>query len=328
MSSRMRDLLSAEWLRLRRYWLHRSLLILLVVVVGLQLNGRRNELETLRIEAETGLSDFSGEPLRPEQIEGARLRIQLLEDKLRYPAVISTAVELSTGAGWYFLILLTAVMGGEDFSRRTLSPILARGVGRGRYLLARIFAFWTAMGAALLLVMLLATVAGPWFDAQVGASQGTATMPALELAVRTVLVGLRTWIASLPYIAVTLFWVVLAWQPGPAMGVGIGLRTFELLAKLFVPVFSMFANGEGALRIFAVTIRAFTATVGYNAEILMNWGGGMTMIEGAEIAAKLNSGFLLPTDPWRAGAILAVYLVVFTSLSIWILGRRDVGYGS
>ena len=88
----MRDLLFAEWLRLRRYWLPRSLLILLVVVVALQLNGKRNELETLRIEAETGISDFSGEPLRPEQIEGAQLRIQMLEDMLRYPAVINTAV--------------------------------------------------------------------------------------------------------------------------------------------------------------------------------------------------------------------------------------------
>jgi hypothetical protein len=117
----MRDLLFAEWLRLRRYWLPRTLLILLVVIVALQLNGKRNELETLRIEVEAGISDLSGEPLRPEQIEGAQLRIQLLEGMLRYPAVIGTAIELSTGAGWYFLILLTAVMGGEDFSRRTLS---------------------------------------------------------------------------------------------------------------------------------------------------------------------------------------------------------------
>ena len=322
----MRDLLFAEWLRLRRYWLPRSLLILLVVVVALQLNGKRNELETLRIEAETGISDFSGEPLRPEQIEGAQLRIQMLEDMLRYPAVINTAVELSTGAGWYFLILLTAVMGGEDFSRRTLSPILARGVGRGRYLLARILAFWTAMGAALLLVMLLAAVGGLWFDAQVGAPEGTTTVPALELAVRTALAGLRTWIASLVYIAVTLFWVVLARQAGPAMGVGIGLRTFELLGSLFVPAFSLLANAEGILRIFPLIIRIFTATVGYNAEILMRWGEQVTLIEGVEILLDLNSGFLLPTDPWRAVAILAIYLLAFTSLSFWILSRRDVGY--
>jgi ABC-type transport system involved in multi-copper enzyme maturation permease subunit len=314
----MRDLLSVEWLRLRRYWLPRSLLILLIVIVGLQLNGRRNELET-------GLSDLSGEPLRPEQIEGARIRIQLLEDMLRYPKVIGTAVELSTGAGWYFMILLTAVMGGEDFSLRTLSPILARGVGRGRYLLARILALWTAMGAALLLVMLVAAVTGPWFDAKVGDPGGIAATPALELAAQTALVGLRTWIASLVYIAVTIFWVVLARQAGPAMGVGIGLRTFELLGGLFVPAFSLLANVEGILRIFPLTIRIFTATVGYNAEILMRWGEQVTLIEGAEIIAEVNSGFILPTDPWRAVAILGGYLVVFTALSVWILSRRDVG---
>ena len=322
----MRELLSAEWLRLRRYWLPRTLLILLVVIVGLQLNGRRNELDTLRTEVETGLSELSGEPLRPEQIDGARIRIRVLEDLLRYPAVIGTAVELSTGAGWYFLILLTAVMGGEDFSRRTLSPILARGVGRGRYLLARIIAFWTAMGAALLLVMLLAAITGPWFDAQVGTPQGTTSTPALELAARTALVSLRTWIASLPYIVVTIFWVVLARQPGPAMGVGIGLRTFELMGKLMVPLFSLLATGEGALLIFEVILRAFTATVGYNAEILMTWGRGVTMIEGTEIIADLNSGFILPNDPLWAMAILAVYLIVFASLSVWILRRRDVEY--
>jgi ABC-type transport system involved in multi-copper enzyme maturation permease subunit len=324
----MRDLLSTEWLRLRRYWLPRSLMILLVGIVGLQLKGRVNELETLRIEAETGLSEFSGEPLRPEQIEGGQMRIKLLEDMLRYPAVIGTAVELSTGAGWYFLILLTAVMGGEDFSRRTLSPILALGVGRGSYLLARILAFWTTMGAALLLVMLLAAVAGPWFDAQVGGPQGITTTSTLELAAQTALVGLRTWMASLPYIVVTLFWVVLGQQAGPAMGVGMGLRTFELLGSLFVPVFSLLANGEGILRIFPLTIRVFTTTVGYNAEILMRWGEQVTLIEGAEIAAEMNSAFLLPTDPWRAMAILAIYLVVFSSLSFWILSRRDVGHAS
>lgn len=321
----MRDLLFSEWLRLRSYWLPRTLLILLVVIVALQLNGKRIELETLRIEVETGISDLSGETLRQEQIEGAQLRIQLLEGMLRYPAVIGTAIELSTGAGWYFLILLTAVMGGEDFSRRTLSSILARGVGRGRYLLARILALWTAMGIALLLVTLLAAVGGLWIDAQVGVPGETATTIALEHAVRTLLVGLRTWIASLVFIAAILFWVVLARQPGPAMGVGIGLRTFELLGGLFVPAFSLLANVEGILRIFPLTIRIFTATVGYNAEILMRWGEQVTLIEGAEIIAELDNGFLLPTDPWRAVAILAIYLLVFTSLSLWILGRRDVG---
>jgi ABC-type transport system involved in multi-copper enzyme maturation permease subunit len=58
----------------------------------------------------------------------------------------------------------------------------------------------------------------------------------------------------------------------------------------------------------------------------MRWGEQVTLIEGAEILLDLDSGFLLPTDPWRAGAILAIYLVVFTSLSYWILSRRDVGY--
>lgn len=324
----MRDLLSAEWLRLRRYWLPRSLLILLVVIVGLQLNGRRSELETLRNEVETGRSEFSDESMRPEQIDGARIRIQLLEDMLRYPQVISTAIELSTGPGWYFLILLTAVMGGEDFSRRTLLPILARGVGRSRYLLVRTFAFWTAIGAALLLVMLLAAVVGPWFDAQVGAMERATTTPPLELAAQGVLTGLRTWIASLPYIAVTLFWVVLARQAGPAMGVGIGIRTFELMGKLFVPAFSLLANSEGILRIFPLTIRAFTATVGYNAEILMTWGRDVALIEGAEIIAEMNSEFILPSDPWRAVAILTIYSTVFTFLSVRILSRRDVGHES
>jgi ABC-type transport system involved in multi-copper enzyme maturation permease subunit len=320
----MRDLLFAEWLRLRRYWLPRTLLILLVVIVALQVNGKHNELETLRIEVETGISDLSGAPLRPEQIEGAQLRIQMLEEMLRYPTVIGTAIELSTGAGWYFLILLTAVMGGEDFSRRTLSPILARGVGRGRYLLARILAFWTAMGIALLLVTLLAAVGGLWIDAQVGAPGETATTPALEHT-QILLLGLRTWIASLVFIAAILFWVVLARQPGPAMGVGIGLRTFELLGGLFVPAFSLLANVEGILRIFPLTIRIFTATVGYNAEILMRWGEQVALIEGAEIIAELDNGFLLPTDPWRAVVILTIYLLVFTSLSLWILSRRDAG---
>jgi ABC-type transport system involved in multi-copper enzyme maturation permease subunit len=315
---------AAEWFRIKRYWLTWVLLGLWIVVLALQVNGKLNELARLETEAETGISE-GGAELTPMQIEGNRFTIaQLLKD-LRYPAFIGYAARLSTGFGWFLVILFTAVAGGEDF-RRMLRSLLAQGVGRSDYVLARCLTLWLATGVGIAIVVVLAAVGGLYVHHQV-----TDDAISLEGLDEPLLVAVRAWLACLPFVIATFFWVVLARQAGPAMGVGIGLHAFEFLTGLVMPIFAIaFARGVQVPPIFLWEARLLSVTLGYNADIFLNWGSPFmnAILASGVMGLGLDGGTLLPTAPWRAVAFLAGYTVLFLAWAMWILHRRDVTYGS
>ena len=327
----MGRLLSAEWFRLGRHWLTWVLLALWIVILGLQVNGKLNRLEEL--EAELAEPPPTGEsaPFERMTLEGNRLEAGMLRNDLRYPAFIGHVARLATGFGWFILIVFTAVMGGEDFTRRTLRGILTRGVGRGRYLMARCLAVWLAAGVAVLAVALLAAAGGPFVHAQV-----TDEPIAMEGLGDALLVAGRAWLACLPFIIATLFWTVLARQAGPAMGVGIGLYFFEFLNGFVLPIVALALAGAGGGEvplIWRLQLRVLGATVGYNADVFLNWGSPFQRVSimealGSASTMELGGETLLPTTPWRAMAFLAGYAVLFFGLALWILRRRDVTYGT
>ena len=327
----MGRLLSAEWLRIGRYWLPWVLFALLILIVVLQVNGKLNRLEELEAALAEPPSSGESTPFDRLTLEADRLEVSVLQDDLRYPAFIGTAAQRATDVGWFFLILLTAVMGGEDFSRRTLPSILVRGVGRGRYLLARCLALWLAAGLAVLAVALLAAAAGPVVHAQV-----TGDPIAMEGLSEALLVVVRVWLACLPFVIATLFWAVVARQAGPAMGVGIGLHCLEFLNGFVLPIVAIAFAGatDGKLPlIWRWQLRVFGVTLGYNADVFLNWGSPFQRVSimqalGTASTMGLGGETLLPTTPWRAVAFLAGYAVLFFGLAMWILRRGDVTVGT
>lgn len=312
-------MISAEWLRIRRYWLTWVLLVLWILILGLQVRANINRLNEL--EASFAELPPVGDMSPMEQIQ-TQLDMQEAEELrigLRYPAFIGYALRLSTSVGWFLVILFAAVIGGEDFSRRTLRSILSQGVRRSSYLLMRCLALWFAVGLTLLLIAILAAVAGPYIHGQV--SQNSITLVDLG---ESLIVLPRVWLSCLPFVTVSIFWAVLACHAGPALGVNIAIHAIERLTALFVPAvlipLSSIQNSGGEipapLRLFEVQSRVLNVSLGYNAEVFVHWG--------SLFAAQIRNADLLPDSPWRASAFLAGYTILFLSWAIWILHRRDI----
>jgi ABC-type transport system involved in multi-copper enzyme maturation permease subunit len=326
----MGRLLSAEWLRIGRYWLPWVLFAVLLVVLVAQVSAnvnRSKQLEAAWAEPPTA------EAMTPEErlaLEADRIELSVLRADLRFPAFIGATTRRATEVGWFLFIILTAVMGGEDFSRGTLPSMLTLGVGRGRYLVARCLVLWMAAGLGLLAAALLAAAAGPVVHARVTADP--IVMGGLGSAL---LVALRAWIACLPFAASTLFWAVLARRAGPALGVGIALHGWGYLNGFVIPILAIALAGSGAGAVpffWRSQIRLYAVTLSYNADVFVNWGspfqrGPIIRALGAASTMPLSGGTLLPTTPWRAVAFLAGYALLFLSLTMWILRRRDVRVG-
>jgi ABC-type transport system involved in multi-copper enzyme maturation permease subunit len=317
----MHRLIAADWLKTRRYWLSWTLLGLMIVILVLQINGKIDQLAELEAALASG-ADIERSPLefQTPSAEAGLLEAEWLRENLRYPAFIGYAARLATNSGWFFLILLTAVMGGEDFARGTLRSLLTRGVGRGRYLMARCLTFWFVAGVGVLAVTLLAVASGPYVH-----SQATDDPISLEGLGKALLIPVRLWLACLPYITATLFLVVLARQAGPVVGVGIGLRAIEILFGLVLPIIEiLIASGADMPLIFRLEAKLFSVTIGYSADIFLNWG--RSFAEAALTASKIGLDSNLPASPWRAVAFLAGYTILFLGGATWIFRRRDVTY--
>jgi ABC-type transport system involved in multi-copper enzyme maturation permease subunit len=323
----MLRLVSADFLRIRNYWLTWALLVILIIVISLQMNGDLHQLSELKTQIELATRDPLNEDLGSIPLEANLLMYEHLQQNLIYPAFIGTVARVSTGAGWFFIILITAVLGGEDFNRHTLSNVLLRGIGRGQYLLGRCLSIWLIAGAGILIVVILASAAGPIVHTQV-----TSDPISLKSWGNTLLMIIRTWLTYLPFIVATLFWAVLARNAGPAMGVGIGLHTFELLNGFVIPfVAVIFGNLSGSEIpwIYKIQVELFSITLGYNADVFLNWGAPFS--HDPLFVAKtlgLSEASLLPSTPPRSGIILLLYAATFLIWMMRILRRRDISYGS
>jgi ABC-type transport system involved in multi-copper enzyme maturation permease subunit len=321
----MSKLLSAEWLRIRRYRLTRVLLVLWIVILVLQVNAKLKRLEEL--EAKLAEPQPAGEltlfeqmMLDRDQLEASRLR-----EDLRYPAFIGYAARLSTGFGWFLVILFTAVIVGEDFSQRTLRSILSRGAGRKSFLLTRCLALWLATGIGVGLIAVLSVIGGLYTHARV-----TADLISLAGFGEALFFVLRSWLATLPFIVATLFWTVLARQAGPAMGLGIGLHAYEFLNGFVLPAMAdALARGAQLPLIFRWQVKLWSITLGYSADVFLNWGSPfLKSILTVTTPASLDFAgeTILPTTPWRAVVILVGYTILFLGWAMWIIRRRDMTY--
>ena len=329
MMSLLPRLVSADLLRVRRYWLTWTALVLLIVALALQLNGKLDEMVELEAKVEAGVQTDNGEPPTPFdylELESNRIQLTRLRSDLRYPAFLGYVSRLSTGMGWFLIVLLTAVIVGEDFTRQTLRGVLARGVSRSQFLVARCLALWVAAGVATATVTLLAAAVGPFIHAQV-----TDTPISLSGLGAVLLTVLRAWLTYLPFIAATAFWTVLGRNAGPALGVGLGLRFVEILAAALVPVLGAMyiAGGAEIPGLIRWAGNLLSVTLGYNADVVLHWGPPAAIVNGI-MSALVGTGedILLPTDPWRALAFLAGFAVLSLALAIWTMHRRDVTYSA
>ncbi|OGO18077.1 MAG: hypothetical protein A2Z14_07565 [Chloroflexi bacterium RBG_16_48_8] len=281
----------------------------------------------LETQIQLATSEPDSEELGLIPLEVNLLILEKLEQDLLYPTFIGTVARISTGAGWFLIILVIAVSGSEDFTRRILSNILSRGIGRVQYLVARSLSLWFAAGVGIFIIVMLAAATGPLLHKQV-----TGDPISLDGLGGALLQVIRTWLTYLPFIIVTLFWAVLARNAGPAMGVAIGLHTFELLNGFVIPfVAVVFGNVPGSEIpwIYRVQVRLLSVTLGYNADVFLNWDAPFS--RDAIFVAKalgLSNASLLPSTPLKSAIILMIFTGLFMLWMMRILHRRDVSYGS
>jgi ABC-type transport system involved in multi-copper enzyme maturation permease subunit len=318
-------LLSADFLRIRRYWLTWALLVVLILILSLQINSKLSQLEDLKNQIQLAIDDPNSEELGVIPLEANQFMFDHLQQDLIYPNFIGTVARTSTDAGWFLIILFTAVMGGEDFSRRTLSNILTRGIERAQYLVGRCLSLWLVAGLGVLILVVLASAVGPFIHRHVTSDPIT-----FRGFGDTLMVIVRTWVTYLPFIIATLFWAVLARNAGPAMGVGIGLHTFELLNGFAIPFIAVvFGNlsGSEVPWFYKVQIRLFSYTLGYNADVFLNWGAPFSR-DPIFVASTLglSDASLLPSTPTRSGIILVIYVILFLVWMMRILQHRDISY--
>jgi ABC-type transport system involved in multi-copper enzyme maturation permease subunit len=308
-----------------RYWFSWAVLALLIVILALQVNGKLDELA----ELEASLSASSDEPLTPFgqfEMEGDRWQAAWLRQNLCYPAFTGYVARLSTGFGWFAVILFTAVMTGEDFYRRTLRSILVRGVGRTQLLLTRCIVLWLATGVGVAVIVVLAAVAGPYVHAQV-----TDDPVSLEGLGDALLSALRAWLTCLPFVVTTLFLAVLARHAGPALGMGLGLHFIEIFVGAFLPAVEAIyaATGADVPLVFRWLGSILGVMLGYNADVVLHWGPPSGIAQGlVKALGDAGEQALVPTAPWRAVAFLAAYTLLSLGLAVWVFRRRDLTYGS
>jgi hypothetical protein len=317
-----RRLVSAGWIRIRRHWLARLLLGLLLLVVALQLQGKADHL--LEVEAELETIEAAGGPqgsMGEWATAGLRLEADSLRENLQFPAVVGYGTRLATDFGWFFVIVLTAVWAGDDFARGTLCSQLARGVGRAGYLVANVGSLSVATGAAVLAVVLLSAALGPALHNRV--SDAPIALDGLPEALA---VAGRVWLASLPFVIATLFWVVLGRRAAPAAGVGLPIRFLEFGGAHMFPILVAAARlgGQQLPAIYSVLVRLYSVTLGFGAETFIHWGAPIIKPAGGVGATELVDTALLPTSPWRGAALLVSYSALFLGWAVWILRRRDL----
>jgi ABC-type transport system involved in multi-copper enzyme maturation permease subunit len=316
----MRRLVSASWLRIRRRLLGRALLVLMLVVLAVQLEGRVDRLELLEAKLEEAETTVAEETLGQLAIASYRVEADSLRDNLSFPNVIGYGARLATDFGWFLLIALTAIVAGEDSKQGTLRAILSRGVGRARYVAACFLSLWLAAGVAVIAVTLLSAILGPGLHAR--ANGAPVCLDGLGLALLSVV---RVWFASAPFIAATLFWAILARSPGPALGVSVTLQFIGFVMGSMLPFVavtgSLVARLPGAI---VALIRLYSLTIGYSADIFMHWGIPIVKPTGAMGAIVMADSSMLSISPWRAIAFILGYTVLFVAWTSRILRRRDV----
>ena len=121
------------------------------------------------------------------------------------------------------------------------------------------------------------------------------------------------------------------------MGLGIILHTFERLLGMVIPAMMLpFTTIDPNIvelppffHFMEFLSKILSVTLGYNANIFLNWGPPNHMSP-AHLASLvgIEGRAILPTSEWRAVAVLAGYIILFLGWALRIIQQRDVTYGS
>jgi ABC-type transport system involved in multi-copper enzyme maturation permease subunit len=219
-------------------------------------------------------------------------------DSFTLPGSLPTALGVVQTLALILIAILAASAIGIDYGSGTLRSVLAKGTGRWPYLTAKLLTLVLLTGLGL--TATLATVAASSVIAAAIAGAGPAGASATTWSDVATALG-KAWVSTLPYLALTTFFTVLARSSAAGMAIGLGYYFLEqIIVALFSSLFSWFQN---VADFFLVrNISAWTQRPG---------------------ASAFNTVGTLP-DPTQAFIVLAVYTVVLGTIAYLLFERRDV----
>ncbi len=205
------------------------------------------------------------------------------------------------GYGLYLLVILTAIIMGQDYSWRTVQLWLSRGCARSHLLIAR-FAQLALAALLITLAFLLVGIVLALIFASL--SQSRIDFSALDLA-QLLLSYLRTAYSMLPYLALTLLIAVLTRSTVVAIGAGIVfMAAIEVSLSFLLP-----ALGEGFARVSQFF--PYALALNLNQENLAL----------AHTAVKHTA---LQPSPLVAVLCITAYTLVLFGITVWAFRRQDL----
>ncbi len=316
--SALARLIQIELFKLLKHRLTWVLLVALLLVLGLRLRDQY-------IKARDGV-----EIDRPAANMGQPWLSTPTQDDYDRAAVLPGIFEcLYRSYDWLIiaLILLDIVAVGNEFSWGTMRTLLARGVPRGRLVLAKWGASAIVVTGFLLTLWLLCGLFGLWSTHKLTGNVNWVDLDGSVWREQMILLA-RTWIVTLLLIAFILAVYIWAGKPGPAFALLFLLFFSSLLAYalLSVGMTALFAIPDFDPQAFGRTIWAQSALLvpHYNIRSVIYWKNPPVLAELDQWAKNIAGILAMPSNPWILLAVLACYGLIPLPGAIWRFKRQEI----
>jgi ABC-type transport system involved in multi-copper enzyme maturation permease subunit len=225
------------------------------------------------------------------------------------------------------IALLGIVMVGNEFPSGTVRTVLARGVRRGQFVLAKFAALVLIATGYLAAMWIACTLLGLWATRSLtgtidlGFADGAFVhAQAAQLA--------RAWIVLVPFAALAVAVNVWAGKPGPAFSLLFLIYFLSLLSYVFMAVALsfVFLRADFDPASFGGTIWGLLISLvpHYNMRRIIYWGQPVELAELDHWVRNIAQILHLPSSPWRSIAVLFVYGVIPLVWATVLFRRREV----
>ena len=226
---------------------------------------------------------------------------QLLAPMLPSQFILSALEQFGQTAPF---ILLGAVIAGGDWGRGTVATALVQAPGRIRSFAGQVLALFTAAAVSVLATFALANVVSELIAVCVGPLGRAAATPAPALPVTFEAVGAALLIGF----AYTALGIVLGTLCRSAAAGVVAALAWYLVVEEFGYQLSLDVGGWAA--------RVYDAFPGASVTTLVSMFGSS--------GGGIDSSTYQPVPPWAAAAILAGYALVFLTVTMVVVRRRDI----
>jgi hypothetical protein len=207
------------------------------------------------------------------------------------------------------VILLGVIAVGQEFTWGTMRTVLARGVHRGRLVLAKFLALATVAASYLLMLWLACAILGL---ATTRSLTGTLDLSFVDDTFCLVQLGTlaRTWLVVLSFTAFVLVVNVWAGRPGPAFSVLFLGYFLSLSVYILAPVLVFWFVHLGLdMAALGDTIwgRLIVLVPHYSGRLVIHWAKPSALSDLDNWVRNLIELSHLPSNPWLSVAVLSLY---------------------